>query len=564
MSWFFSVFRTRVFLSLQLFVGVLAVLSVVLAGVLWQTGRALDAQESLKSETMRKQGLIERVNGLVFAVVMDSRGVYMAQEPAALERFAKGTETYLGRFEAAIAEWKALVRAEDAADFATFERHQQVFSRLRRELIAEGRVKGAPAARAIGDNEANRSVRMAFNAAIETLAKAYLAKIERIEADRAALAWRADLASGLLTGTIVLLALAGAFWLRRSVARPFAAITHALGRINNGETAEPVPCQDREDEVGTIAKAVEGFRLGVIAESEARAAEGRALAMRESRQRMTDGAIAGFEANAADRVEVVAATSETLRSAAVTMSAAAEETSRQAEIVSEAAGALAQSIESVANSGTALAAAIGEVSIGMERASAISERASQTSTQTAEQFSELDQAVSAIGQVIELINTIASQTNLLALNATIEAARAGEAGRGFAVVAQEVKELAAQTTRATAEISGNISHVQQVAKASLTAVSEISSTIEDMRRIAVETAATVAQQREAAEIIAESVRSAASETDQVTANIDGVSKAAADTGGVAANVLEAASRLSDEAQAIRSEVQGFLGQIRAA
>ncbi|WP_227586235.1 methyl-accepting chemotaxis protein, partial [Klebsiella aerogenes] len=61
----------------------------------------------------------------------------------------------------------------------------------------------------------------------------------------------------------------------------------------------------------------------------------------------------------------------------------------------------------------------------------------------------LSDAAEKIGQVIELINTIAGQTNLLALNATIEAARAGEAGKGFAVVASEVKQLAAQTARAT-------------------------------------------------------------------------------------------------------------------
>jgi methyl-accepting chemotaxis protein len=61
--------------------------------------------------------------------------------------------------------------------------------------------------------------------------------------------------------------------------------------------------------------------------------------------------------------------------------------------------------------------------------------------------------IEKVGRVAQEIDAIAKQTNLLALNATIEAARAGSAGKGFAVVAGEVKNLSAQTARATKEVS---------------------------------------------------------------------------------------------------------------
>ena len=70
------------------------------------------------------------------------------------------------------------------------------------------------------------------------------------------------------------------------------------------------------------------------------------------------------------------------------------------------------------------------------------------------------QAANRIGDVIKLIRSIAEETNLPALNATIEAARVGAARKGFAVVAQEAKALAAQTAKATSEISVQVAQMQ--------------------------------------------------------------------------------------------------------
>ena len=59
-----------------------------------------------------------------------------------------------------------------------------------------------------------------------------------------------------------------------------------------------------------------------------------------------------------------------------------------------------------------------------------------------------------------MVNAIASQANLLALNAATDAARAGRAGGGCGVVAAEVKKLAAETERATEQISHWVSVTQ--------------------------------------------------------------------------------------------------------
>jgi methyl-accepting chemotaxis protein len=107
----------------------------------------------------------------------------------------------------------------------------------------------------------------------------------------------------------------------------------------------------------------------------------------------------------------------------------------------------------------------------------------------------LAEATARIGDVLHLISDIAGQTNLLALNATIEAARAGEAGRGFAVVAGEVKALAGQTAKATADIGGQIAAVRDATDQSIAAMTEVTTVIGRIDAVASAIAAAVEQLR---------------------------------------------------------------------
>jgi len=85
-------------------------------------------------------------------------------------------------------------------------------------------------------------------------------------------------------------------------------------------------------------------------------------------------------------------------------------------------------------------------------------------------ISELAQSTQDITGILSVIKGISDQTNLLALNAAIEAARAGEFGRGFSVVAGEVRTLASNTQKSTAEIEEKITKAQAQAKASVEAM----------------------------------------------------------------------------------------------
>jgi methyl-accepting chemotaxis protein len=176
----------------------------------------------------------------------------------------------------------------------------------------------------------------------------------------------------------------------------------------------------------------------------------------------------------------------------------------------------------------------------------------------------LDEAAGRIGQVVALITDIAEQTNLLALNATIEAARAGEAGKGFAVVASEVKNLANQTAKATGEISSQISGIQGATKSSVDAIERIFQAIANVDQISATIAAAVEEQGAATKEIARNIEQAATGTKEVSSNIVGVTQAASETGHVSSQVLEAAKELGRQSVTLRSEVDTFLADIKAA
>lgn len=143
--------------------------------------------------------------------------------------------------------------------------------------------------------------------------------------------------------------------------------------------------------------------------------------------------------------------------------------------------------ERLASAGSEMLVSIGEVDRNVAHAATVCADALAVTHDASSAVDRLSESSTAIGNIVRVITTIARQTHLLALNATIEAARAGHAGKGFAVVANEVKELAAETARATSDIDVRVSAIQADVESVVESLGSIVGTVEEVN----ETQATI-------------------------------------------------------------------------
>jgi methyl-accepting chemotaxis protein len=355
------------------------------------------------------------------------------------------------------------------------------------------------------------------------------------------------------------------YLIRRTVVKPVGALTAAMGRLAEGDTAVAIPGTARSDEIGSMSRAVGVFKDSMIESERLRAEQGRmkeeaAAARKSEMARLADE----FESVVGGIVTNVAAAAGELRSQAESMSATAEETGRQSTAVASASNEASTSVQTVAAAAEELSASVDEIARQITQSNDVAAKAVREAEATNGQVSALATAAQKIGDVVRLIDEIAGQTNLLALNATIEAARAGEAGKGFAVVASEVKTLANQTGKATEEITAQIAAVQTATQHSVTAINTIGTTIQTISTISGSIAAAVEEQTAATREIARNVEQAAQGTGEVTENITGVSHAAHQTGVAAQAVLTAAGDLNSQSDRLQSELARFIEVVRAA
>ncbi len=368
----------------------------------------------------------------------------------------------------------------------------------------------------------------------------------------------------LLAGTSLVIGGAFAWWVVSGI-QPLRRLSDTVRRLSDGDLDAEVTAVETNDEVGQISKAVRVLKDNAIdaerlrreqTEAERRTEEEKRQAMRDLADR--------FEREIGGVVNMVGSAATELQGTSRQLSSAVEATESETSTAATGANQAAGSVQTMASAAEELSAAIQEVNVQVANAAGQLQSTAEGARGAETQMDNLIKAVGQIDQVVEQISDVAEQTNLLALNATIEAARAGDAGKGFAVVANEVKSLANQTRQMTDNIAQQLTSVKQASQNAVEGSRKIVGEVETINETTGAIAASVEQQTATTAEISRSAQEAAKGTEAVSGSLASVKGAAGDTAKASDSVALAADNLTRQSEGLKTAVDTFLSEVRAA
>ncbi|SDQ20162.1 HAMP domain-containing methyl-accepting chemotaxis protein [Pseudovibrio sp. Tun.PSC04-5.I4] len=392
-----------------------------------------------------------------------------------------------------------------------------------------------------------------------------IGNIATTEAENASAA--GGLATNLIATTVAICLALGALialGLALAITRPTKRLTGIMARLADGDTDVEIEGVNRKDEIGEMSRTVQVFRDNALERARLRTEQAEIVEKDAQKQREVETLISDFRSTASNLLTSVNNSMGEMGDTANTMVELAKGTSNQTERAAASSSDAANNVQMVSAAAEELSSSIEEIARQVSATASVVAKATEGAHLSNDRINDLAGATMKIGEVVGLIQAIAEQTNLLALNATIEAARAGEAGKGFAVVAAEVKELANQTSKATEEISSQISAIQSSTSDAVTSIEGISQTMDEVTEYTSAIATAVEQQGAATTEISRNVQEAAMGTSSANENMALVSEAVSETNTASSRVLTASSEVTENTRALGREVDDFLTAVAKA
>ncbi len=247
--------KTRLYLVFWI-LGLLPILGVALTLVAVQNARRDHA--SLNDATNGTIHL-ERINSLVYSVVMESRGIYMSADWKAAEPFAKKLTSGLFEIKHVVSEWRKTAIVAQVANVEELSKRIDQFVQFRTELVRLAREENTVIARAFGDNDGNRNVRTALNESLHALTRAYEQELSRVRDQITANDHNVLFAVAVLALLGAVALATGIKLVRTDLLSPLFNMKNSMLRLAAGNLTITVEGTERHDELGEMARTIGVF-----------------------------------------------------------------------------------------------------------------------------------------------------------------------------------------------------------------------------------------------------------------------------------------------------------------